>query len=166
MRAGRLALIPALWLALAGAAPAPSHDALFECRLPRGQVDAALASLPLMAGTAPRVSPAKTSSAYAVPPGMQLYGYTPRMLAGTLLSDESSEILALLAIVRAPFDTVEARLLAARGAPACLRRLEGPDRNCVIATSEADGWRIMLLVQNFEHDDVGISCSYARARKE
>jgi hypothetical protein len=163
MRKPALALLPACLL-LAGAAPPQSAlDALVECRMQRLEAYAALTPIPERAGVKPSGDGTRRSAPLVVPSDLRVFGSPIVLLvksAGTLPGEQN---FGILAAVNGPYEAVEKRALAGHGIAACQSRVPDEDRNCVVFTKADKEWRTVLLIQEFDDGNVGISCNYYRA---
>lgn len=156
----RLALIPALWLALSAAAPAASqYDALFECRMPREQARAAIATL----GREPNQDGGEEQVTYVVPPDLRTFGDKPVVLVSFHGIKGDKDNFGLLSIIRGKQPEVAARVLAANHLTKCRKEVAEP-ASCIVFFTEADGWETTMVVQDVGNGGVGIGCHYSRAK--
>lgn len=159
MHLTRLALIAPLWIALSGAAPAPSPlDALSECRVPRAQVDGVLASVQVVSSR-PAKEGKGTIFYYKIPEDLRAFGYAPHMLARNVPATPGGHMQVLTA-VKGPFAEVEARMLAGHSLKTCPRRAAGGTANCVVDVELAGGGSVMMVLQDFGDNAIGINCAY------
>ena len=165
MLPARLALIPACWLALSGAVPAPAPlDTGAECRAPRAQVTSVLAGLPVEEVRASDEGGEITY--YQIPRDLRAFGYAPVMLALSVSSTPGSEHMQLLTVVRGPYADVERRVLAAHGQDACPERIPGEGNNCTVNLTIPGGGTAMMVIQDFDDGAIGINCAYPVPRSK
>lgn len=163
----RLALIPAAWLALAGAATPQQADTirqLAECRLDPAQALPAIATLPVADKREMDDGPRKRIIRdYDRPAGVTVFG-TPVSAVSSLETIETGRNrIMIITTVKAPMATVESAALSANGKSACENQDEGGRTTCNVAVRFTPSGRVTLMIASNE-GATDIACSYQRSQ--
>lgn len=160
----KIALLPALWIALSAAAPQNSPMlAAAQCELSPDGFLAAIKTFSVKRQVERGVAPDRLSSVfYDVPAGFTVHGYPVAYLA---LSDELSSTddrKLLMSAVEGDYEDVERTVLAATRTQDCnAREDDGTGKTCHVYARQVDGWRVAVVVKQLR-DTVGIACSVSR----
>ena len=131
-----LALLPAAWLALSGAAlPEPTLQAVFECQAEVGPSLKLLETLPRTRDDDESEPPVKSIQRLYTPPAdLTVFGFKPFTIASSyMVTAEGDQEVLILAAVKAPYKQVEAAMLKARGLKSCPMHGTGPKADCLIS---------------------------------
>jgi hypothetical protein len=150
-------LIAPLWLTLSGAAalPASPLDALFECRMPREQAFAALATL--TRETSPDNGPEQVI--YVVPADLRTFGGKPVVIVSFHGVENDPENFGTLSIIEGKQAEIAGRVLAANHLSTCYKQVDEP-ASCIVFSNHANGWETTMVVQDVGNGGVGIGCHY------
>ena len=167
MRTHALALLSAATLLLTSATPpAPSIQALIECRVSREEALVALDGLTVLSTVDHSVAPDRNiRRTYHQPDDLRVYGFSARSFSATDLREQGMQNLSILAIVAAPYDQAVTAGLKAHGLTKCQTRPSGASpvgsRDCIAIISRKDGLMTTLVFK--EHrSETALGCAYLR----
>lgn len=166
MRRSILAVTPAIWLALSGAAQPQQIDAirqLSECRL---DPDKALAAIDTLKVSNTREAEdgqrTRIIRAYQIPAGLKVFGAVPVELGSLETLEAGQDRIMIITSINGPAAPFEAAALAANGKSACVNQEDSARKTCNVNIRDTPSGRVTLLVaQNGETTD--IACSYQRS---
>lgn len=163
MRIAPLALLPAAWLALIGAAPADlTFQEFAECRASYEQAIAVMTRFDIARTIDRSKAPDRyLTRVYAVPATLTTYGYTPLSVGSADIVEGSDARLLIMAVIDAPYDEVEQSVLAANKLAACPRHDDGKPPNCRVFVRTGKGWRTSLQIRQVDNR-VALQCAHVR----